>query len=63
VCGSFAIAGSLAVLFRSARTNGNVGLINKLGYLAGYIQATKPPVRVSPETWLIAVDDYKRQGI
>jgi hypothetical protein len=63
VCGSFTIAGSLAVLFRSARTNGNVGLINKLGYLAGYIQATKTPVRVSPENWLTAVDEYKRQGI
>jgi len=62
VCGSFTIAGSLAVLFRSARTNGNVGLINKLSYLAGYIQATKTPVRVSPENWLIAVDNYKRQG-
>ena len=63
VCGPFTIAGSLAVLFRSARTNGNVGLINKLGYLAGYIQATKAPVRVSPENWLTVVDDYKRQGL
>jgi hypothetical protein len=36
--------GSLAVLFRSANHSG-VGLINKLGYLAGYIQATKTPVR------------------
>jgi hypothetical protein len=63
VCGSFTITGSLAVLFRSARTNGNVGLINKLGYLAGYIQATKAPVCVSPENWLTVVDDYRRQGI
>ena len=63
VCGSFTISGPLAVLFRAARTNGNVGLINQLGYLAGYLQTTQTPVRVSGDTWLAAVDDYKRQGI